>query len=199
VKRPASFFGVRTWSTVLGLVVAMPAFASGGEGGPETVWGLPPLFWKIFNFILFFGLLWFLLRKPLGQFFSGRREAIAHQLAEATRQRDEAERLQHEMETRLAGLQTEIMTLRERLRLEGERERQALEQQGEAESARLLAQLDQEAARRVAAARTQLAHEAAETAVALARELLARELGPADRDRIFRTTLERLQQTGGQA
>lgn len=190
---------VRAWSLLLGLTLAAPAFASAGESGPETVWGLPPLFWKAFNFLLFFGVLGWLLRKPMGQLFSGRREAIAHQLAEATRQREESERLQHEMEARIAGLETEISTLRERLRLEGERERQALEQQGEAESARLLSQLDLEAARRVEAARTELAHEAAETAVALARELLARELGPADRDRIFRTTLERLQQTGGQA
>ena len=191
---------VRVLSLLAGLVMAaLPPLHPAARPGLRPSGASRRLFWKVFNFVLFFGVLGWLLRKPLGQFFRGRREAIAHQLAEATRQREEAERLQREMETRIAGLETEISTLRERLRLEGERERQALEQQGEAESARLLAQLDQEASRRVAAARTLLAHEAAETAVALARELLARELDPADRDRIFRATLERLQQTGGQA
>jgi F-type H+-transporting ATPase subunit b len=199
VRRRAALLGAPWWSLLAGILVAAPALASGGEAGPETVWGLPPLFWKIFNFVLFFGVLGWLLRKPLGQFFRDRREAIAHQLAEATRQHEEAARLQVEVETRIAGLESEISALRERLRQDGERERQALERQGEAEAVRLLAQVEQEASRRVEAARTLLAHEAAETAVALARELLTSELGAADRERIFGATLERLQQTGGQA
>ena len=112
MRRAVTLAAGRASSLVLGLMVAVPAFASGGESGPETVWGLPPLFWKIFNFVLFFGVLGWLLRKPLGQFFRGRRESIAHQLAEATRQREEAERLQRDMETRIAGLETEISTSR---------------------------------------------------------------------------------------
>lgn len=184
-------------SLLVWVVAAAPAFASGGEGGPETVWGLPPLFWKAFNFLLFFGVLGFLLRRPLGQFFASRRESVAGQLAEARRQRVEAEQLRREMETRVASLQQEIASLRERLQQEGERERDALERQGEAEAARLVAQVEQEAARRVDAARSALAREASETAVQLARDLLARELGPADRERIFRETLARLE--GGTA
>lgn len=178
------------------LALAAPAWASGGDGGPETVWGLPPIFWRVFNFVLFFGGLGYLLSKPLRSFFASRREGIARQLAEATRQRAEAEELRREMEARVAGLQEEIASLRERLRGDGEREREALAQQGEAEAAKLVAQVEQEAGRRIEAARAQLAREASEAAVQLARELLSRELGPADRDRIFRATLERLQQGG---
>ncbi|HPC82408.1 MAG TPA: ATP synthase F0 subunit B [Thermoanaerobaculaceae bacterium] len=180
------------------LAATAPAWASGGAGGPETVWGLPPVFWKTFNFVLFFGGLAYLLRKPLRSFFASRRESIAQQLAEATRQRAEAAELRQEMEARVAGLQEEIASLRERLRRDGEREREALAQQGESEAARFLAQVEQEAARRIEAAHTQLAREASETAVQLARELLARELGPEDRERIFNATLERLQQGGRQ-
>ena len=72
--------------------------------------------------------------------------------------------------------------------------------QGEAEAARLLGQLDEEARRRVADARYQLAGEAAQIAADLASELLERELTPADRERVFKRTLERLSsQPGGGA
>jgi len=100
------------------------------------------------------------------------------------------------MEARVAGLQEEIANLRERLRGDGEREREALMQQGETEAAKLVAQVEEEAVRRIEAVRTQLAREASEAAVQVARELLSRELGPADRDRIFRATLARLHQGG---
>ena len=104
----------------------------------------------------------------------------------------EAERFRIEMEHRVATLAGEIATLKERLRSEGERERQALERQGEGEAARLVSQIEQEAARRVQDARRQLASEAASVAADLAVELLRRELTAEDRERIFRTTLERL-------
>jgi len=96
------------------------------------------------------------------------------------------------MEQRLTALSGEIASLRERMRRDGERERAALERQGDAEAARLVAQIDQEASRRVEEVRRELAADAAEVAAQLAIELLQRELTPEDRERIFRTTLERL-------
>lgn len=186
-----------------GLLVALtataPAWAAGGAAAPETVWGLPTLFWKAFNFVLFFGVLGWLLHRPIAQYLRSRREGITNQLSEARRQREEAEQLEQHMESRIAGLQQEIAALRQRLHAEGEREREALARQGEGEAERLLAQIELETARRIDAARSQLAREASETAVQLARELLARELGPDDQERIFRSMLERLQQKGGPA
>jgi F0F1-type ATP synthase membrane subunit b/b' len=103
------------------------------------------------------------------------------------------------MEQRVAVLSGEIAALKERLRRDGEREREALGHQGDEEAARLVAQIGQEAARRVEEARRELASEAAAVAAELALDLLQRELTPEDRERIFRTTLERLsaRATGG--
>lgn len=173
-----------------GLCVAIPAWAA-DEGG-ETFLGLPTLFWKVANFVDFFGLLFFLLARPLSRFFQSRRAQIVAQMQEAERQKCEAEQFRGEMEKRIAGLVGEIAALQERLKGEGERELQALERQGEHEAARLIAQIEQEAARRVQDARRQLAAEAASVAADLAVELLRRELTAEDRDRIFKTTLARL-------
>ena len=171
-------------------LLALPAWAV--EEAGEGFLGLSPLFWKVANFILFFGLLFYLLVRPLSKFFHTRRAQIDAQMKESVHQQQEAERLRTEMEERLAALSGEITALRERMRRDGERERAALERQGDEEAARLVAQIDQEASRRVAEARRELAADAAEVAAQLAIELLQRELTPEDRERIFRTTLERL-------
>jgi F-type H+-transporting ATPase subunit b len=173
-----------------GLVVALPAWAA--EEGGGAFLGLPTVFWKVANFITFFGLLFFLLARPLSKFFRTRHGQIATQLSEAEEATREAERFRSEMESRIAALAGEIAALQERLKGEGERERQALERQGEAEAARLIAQIDEEATRRVKNARRQLASEAASVAADLAVEILRRELTADDRDRIFKATLERL-------
>lgn len=174
------------------LLYAIPALASPEKEAATTFLGLPVWLWKTANLLAFFGLLVYLLAKPMAQFFRTRRDEIGRQIAEAARQRDEAVRMKAEMESRVAALQGEIAALRERLKADGERERAELERQGDAEAARLLGQLDQEAQRRVAEARTQLAGEAAQIAADMAMELLERELTPADRERIFKRTLDRL-------
>ena len=173
------------------LLLAAPALAS-ESASPSTFLGLPVWLWKTANLLAFFGLLVYLLAKPRSHFFRTRREAVARGLADAARQREEAAQMKADMEKRVAALQGEIVALRERLARDGEREKAELERAGDVEAARLLAQLDQEAQRRVAEARTQLAGEAATIAAELALELLQRELTPADRERIFKRTLERL-------
>ena len=153
---------------------------------------MPRVLWYTINLLLFFGLLGWLLAKPLSAFFRTRQEEIVRQLAEATRQQEEAVRMKEEMAQRLASLEGEVTALRQRLHDDGVRERAALVQQGEHEAARLLLQLDQEAERRREEAQASLAREAASIAAELAWELLQREVTPEDRERIFRSTLERL-------
>ena len=169
---------------------ALPAWAE--EGGGEGFLGLPSLFWKTANLFVFFGLLAYLLVRPLSRFFRARREQIVSHMKQAAHQQQEAERLRSDIEQRVAALSREIAALKERLRRDGEREREALGHQGDEEAARLVAQIGHETARRVEEARRELASEAAAVAAELALDLLERELTPEDRERIFRTTLERL-------
>lgn len=183
---------MRRLPIVLALVlVAAPALASSEEPA-ATFLGVPVWLWKTANLVAFVGLLVYLLAKPLRHFFHTRREEISRALADAARQREEAAQMRAEMESRVASLQGEITALRERLQRDGEREKQELERAGDAEAARVLAALDQEAQRRVGEARASLAGEAAQVAADLALELLERELTPADRERIFKRTLEKL-------
>lgn len=178
-------------------LVAAPVIAS--EGGSSTFLGLPVALWKTANMLLFFGLLAYLLAKPVSAFFRNRNDEIARKLSEAEKERAEAAQLRAEMEERTAKLADEIAALQERLRQEGEREKATLEQQGEEEAKHLLEQVEREAGRRVDEARERLAAEAAAVAAELSVELLQREMTAEDRRRIFDETLERLrtQQVGG--
>ena len=58
------------WGWPVLLLVASPALAA--EGGAETFLGLPVVLWKTANMLLFFGLLAYLLAKPLTRFFRAR-------------------------------------------------------------------------------------------------------------------------------
>lgn len=175
------------------LLAAAPAWASEAAGEAAGFLGIPTLVWKILNFFVYFGLLVYLLRKPLANVFRSRREGVARVLTEAEQQQREAARMRVEMDARVASLEREIADLRERMAREGERERAALISQGAAEAERVSSQLGVEADRRLAAARVALAREAADVAAELAWDLLKREVTPADRERIFAETLARLE------
>lgn len=175
------------------LFAAVPAWASEGAGEAAGFLGIPTLVWKILNFLVYFGLLIYLLRKPLANVFRSRREGVARVLTEAEQQQAEAARMKAEMDARVASLEREIAELRDRMAREGERERAALVSQGIAEADRVSTQLGEEADRRLAAARVTLAREAADVAAELAWDLLKREVTPNDRERIFAETLARLE------
>ena len=64
--------------------------AGGGEGA-HTFLGLPYPFWQTLNLLAFLGLLVWLLRKPLVQFFQNRRTQVADALTKAEADRDRAE------------------------------------------------------------------------------------------------------------
>jgi F-type H+-transporting ATPase subunit b len=57
------------------LTLSSLAFASGGAGGAET-----DIVQRTVNFLLFAGLLWYLLAKPIKEYFTGRSNSIAGEL-----------------------------------------------------------------------------------------------------------------------
>src|SRR5215468_3139775 len=72
--------------------------------------------WKFFNLALFAGaLVFFLIKKfRLGEAFRTRREGIKNELERARRERDEALAKLKEVEERLAGLDSQIASIKER-------------------------------------------------------------------------------------
>ena len=93
--------------------------AGGGEGA-HTFLGLPYPFWQTLNLLAFLGLLVWLLRKPLVQFFQNRRTQVADAKInnQAVQARDLLLALAREQESPAAAPDTTVLPLLERVVVE---------------------------------------------------------------------------------
>ncbi len=159
-------------------------------GGPLGLVGsgLP----RVVNFLIFVAALYYLLRKPVSEFFRQRAQAIARELEEARRAREAAARELEQTRARLARLDEEVAAIRARAEQEAEAEYERLwrEAQIEAEKIRAVAEREIEMARR--AAELELKTFLVERAMARARALLRQQLTEEDHQRLVAQFIEGL-------
>lgn len=194
MKRPlarAARAAVASLGTVLALV---PARTAAAAADPFATWlGLPAWLWMAANLIIFFGFLGYYVGPPLSRYLESRGRRIEQSLAEARERRAEAADMQTTLAARIAELEAQIAELAVRADREGQREHETILAQAAHEKERMVAQAEGEIEHRVAQAREELKDFTAELAARLARERLERELGPAERDRLFRRNLRQLE------
>lgn len=70
------------------LLLPVFAFASGSAEGAES--GESDIFWRLINFLIFFGILYYLLADKIKAYFKGREEGIADRLSEVEEKLKEA-------------------------------------------------------------------------------------------------------------
>ena len=162
--------------------VALLLSAEGGEA--HLFLGLPVVLWKTANLILFFGLMWWLLKKPLSSFFGERRAEVTKTLERAEENRRRAEALAAELSTRLQQIDTELSNLKDAAKRDAEAEHAKLLAQAEDEAGRILSRTKGELESRVRHARSELTGYAGDLALEIARDLLARQVTPEDQKRL---------------
>jgi len=166
------------------LLAATPASAAGGD-----------LFYPTLNFLLLFGVLFFLLRKPLRTYFSERRATVRKDVEDAAALKKQAEERYAKWQRRLGELETELAGIREtaRERAETEREHMLADARATAERIRqdAAAAVDQELRR----ARESLRQEASELAVELAAGILREQVTTQDRDRLLDEFIGRIERS----
>src|SRR5947209_10012099 len=94
---------------------------------------LLPTFARIFNLLLFVGLLYFLLRRTVGEAFRARQEGIRNDLMRAEEERNAAVAKLEEVEGRLARLDAEVEAIRAQAQREAAEERARIERATEEE------------------------------------------------------------------
>jgi F-type H+-transporting ATPase subunit b len=141
---------------------------------------LNPAIPKAVNVVIFFTILYLLLRKPTREFFAARYSEIRAGLDRAAKEKAEAEAKMRELDARMSRLDADIAAIKEQARreAEAERERIAAAAQADAEKLRQTARREIEAAKQTAL--IELRRHAAEQAVALAEQAIRRELTPDD-------------------
>jgi F-type H+-transporting ATPase subunit b len=166
------------------LLVALPALvwaAEGEEGGSELWLGLG----KLANLVLVVGVLVWVARKPLANFFVVRTQTIREQLAEAQKARQDAELRLAEIEAAMSGLDRELEDIRNAAEKEAQEEYQRLVAAAEGEAEKIIDRARREIDGMTRAAQLELKAHASELAVKLAKEKIASELTQEDRDRMF--------------
>lgn len=139
-----------------------------------------PLIPRAVNVAIFFGILYFLLRKPTREFFAQRFAQIRSLLERAAKERAEAQARIKAIDERLAQLDSEVAKIKETARQEAaaESERLKTQTQSEIEKIRDTARREIEAAKQTAL--VELRQFTAANTVSLAEQIIRRELTPAD-------------------
>jgi F-type H+-transporting ATPase subunit b len=110
----------------------------------------------VFNFALFAGLLFFLLKGALASAFQARRRELEEKLSQAERDKAEAERQIQELENRMAGLQAELAGIMAKAEVDAEAEKERILEAARTEAAQILAQTRAEIDSRQRAAEAEL-------------------------------------------
>ena len=139
---------------------------------------LLPTFARIFNLLLFVGLLYFLLRRTLSEAFRARQEGIRNDLMRAEEERNAAVAKLEEVEGRLARLDAEVEAIRAQAQREAAEERARIERATEEEIRKIREQARREIESAAKAARAELRNFAAEQSVKFAEELIRRDIRP---------------------
>lgn len=142
------------------------------------------LLFKTINFLILAGGLAYVLRKPLGEFFSQRSTAIREGLSEGRRALEAAEAQLREVEKKMSGLDEEVRAFKASAGLEMEGERERLRQSVEEEARKILESARARFEVSTRAAMLDLKNFAAGRAVSLAEQMVRERLDEAGRTRL---------------
>ena len=156
-------------------------------------WGeLLPTLAKVVNLLLFIGLMYFFLRRPLGEAFRGHQAGIRRDLMLAQEERDAAVAKLGEIEGRLAKLDVEVEAIRAQAQKEAADEHERIKRTTEEEIGKIREQARREIESASKAARAELRAYTAEQSVKLAEEMIRRDIRPEDDEHLVRDYVEEL-------
>jgi F-type H+-transporting ATPase subunit b len=151
--------------------------------------------WKFFNLALFTVVGIYILRKPISQALSARREAIQQELITAQQERDQAQARVAEADSMLSRLDDDVRTVDQQARAEANSERQRIATSTEREIEKLKQQAQREIDTAGKLARRELRQFLAEKSVQMARESIRTQLRPEDDAVLIRENIGELRRT----
>ena len=189
MKKPARGLWLGLWGTVGFLAAEKNLWAATG-GGRSGFTG--EVAWQIIGFILVFGFLTYVLRKPVRTFLGKRREEIKNSLDQAARKQTESQAKLEGWEKKLNSLSQEINELHQAITQEGEVERRKMTERAQEEGERIRAQARVITEQEVRKARATLKKEMVDLSVELSERLLKESVQSQDQDRLAREYIEKM-------
>jgi F-type H+-transporting ATPase subunit b len=155
-------------------------------------WGIWFNVGRVFNLMLVVGVLVWIARKPLSNFFAGRSQSIREELAEAQKARTEAEAKLAEIESRLSRLDDELREIANTAEKGAQDEYQRLLATAEEDAQKIVERSKQEIEGMTRAAQMELKQHAAELSIRLAEERIRSTITDADQERLFSRFITKL-------
>jgi F-type H+-transporting ATPase subunit b len=184
---------------VIGLVlVAGAAHAAGGGGHESETEVLKETLYQAANLALLLGVLFYVGRKPIAEFFSTRRGGIQSELSESADLLAEAEQRNSELQRRLIDLGSEIEGIREAAGRRAEEEAERILTDARATAERIRRDAQAAVAQELRRAQVELREEAADLAIEIAARKLTEHVGEADRDRLVDEFILRVEPNTGE-
>lgn len=150
---------------------------------------------KFINMVLFLGALFWVLRKPIGNALRARTEALRQEAEEARERRLKADQMAKDIQTRLAQIELDVRSIRDRAEAEGERQKRELIAAGQAEAAKILQAARSEVDNRLKLAKNELTEYAGELAAERAEAILREKITDEDRHKLFQESLREVSES----
>ncbi|HAH08022.1 MAG TPA: ATP synthase F0 subunit B [Elusimicrobia bacterium] len=155
--------------------------------------------WTVLSFLILVGLLKAFAWGPLLKAVEDREESVRRDREGAEAAKRESERIQQELEGKLAGLDAQARELLAQAGREAEALREKLKQAAEDESRRLLEKTREQLAEEKARLVVELRREVADLSVQVAERLLKRSVDPALKKKALDEFLDEVDPRGGRA
>jgi F-type H+-transporting ATPase subunit b len=164
---------------------------AGGFYTAQKIWDFV---YRFLNFAALVAILYFVLRKPVKQFFNDRRENIAKTLEDFEEKKSEAEARFQELESKLAALSQERERIMAEYIKEGEEEKEKIIANANEMADRIQKQAEVTIEQEVKSAKTELRQEIAEMSAAMAEELIKENIDQDDQQRLVAEYLDKVVQ-----
>jgi len=173
------------------IVLVIPAFASSEGGHHGGGWATTDTY-RVLNFLVLAGLLFYLLRKPVSQFLGDRIRNIQEQLKELDEKKAESERKIAECDQRLATLEKESEKIIAQYRKQGEQIREKILKEAEATALKMEEQARRNIDQEFNKAKSELESEIFEKALLKAEENLKKNITDQDQEKLVNEYLNKV-------
>lgn len=164
--------------------------SSGGEAGPK-VWVATDTY-RVMNFTVLFLGLFFLLRKPVSQFFGARIKGIEDQLSELEAKKKDATQKLEEYAKKMVQLDQEGKKILDDYIRQGNEARERILKEAESAADKLKEQALRNIDYEINQAKSKLQEEVLEKAIVKAEEIIKNQLTIEDHDRLVDEYLEKV-------
>jgi F-type H+-transporting ATPase subunit b len=177
---------------VVAVIFACGTVWASGGGGESSFNKNKDLIFRVMNFALLVGVIFFLVRKPMAKGLEARRQGIKDQLADLENQQAEAQKQLAETKQKLSQLDAEVERIMAEYVQMGEAARVRILDEARASADKLQEQAKKNIENEFKNAKQQLKADMADQAVAMAEELIRKNIQDQDQERIIDEYLEKV-------